>query len=36
VQVLKLMHLERKEGFSVCKQEKKRNGWVSGGRTEDL
>ncbi len=36
LQVLRLMYLEEKESFSVFRQEKKHNGWVSGGRTENL
>jgi hypothetical protein len=36
LQILKLMYLEKKESFSVLRHEKKQNGWVSGGRAEDL
>ncbi len=36
LQVFKLMYLEEKESFSVFRHAKKQNGWVSGGRTEDL
>ncbi len=36
LQILKLMYLEGKESFSVLRQEKKQNGWVSRGRAEAL
>ncbi len=35
LQVLQQMYLEKKESFSVLRQEKKQNGWVSRGRTEE-